>query len=467
MLEQSTKTRVAEGPRGLPLIGSAREAIKDPLGLLLRAWRDHGDVTKLRLGPFRYFLVNDADGVHHVLVENYRNYKKSRNYGGLKLLLGEGLITSEGDHWRRQRKLTQPAFHKARLAGFAERMVAATRRMLDRWEGEIGRGPFDVHAEMMRLTFGIVGLTLFSVDLDAEADGVGRAMAVALKCADDHAGSLVHFPLFVPTPHNQRFRRAIAEFDRLVYRIIAERRASKAPPDDLLSMLMSARDEETRETMTDRQLRDEIITLVLAGHETTANALTWTFHLLSKHPDVERRLAREVVGALGDRAPVLDDLPSLAFTRAVVEEAMRLYPPVWVFEREAIEDDIISGYHVPAGSIVSVCPYVLHRHPAHWENPEGFDPDRFSPARSAGRHRYAYLPFGAGPRQCIGNAFALLEAQIILAMVVQGQRLELVSSHAVKLDPLITLRPARGVLVTRAPRARAAAQPSAAPRADG
>jgi cytochrome P450 len=452
----ATELRTPPIPGGaVPILGHLLEGWRDPLSLLLRSSRDHGDVVLFRFAHLRYYLVNDLDAIRRVLVDNHKNYTKSQNYKGLKLVLGTGLLTSEGDFWRRQRKLVQPAFHRERLTGFARSMTASTRDMLDRWaESADPTRVIDAHEEMMRLTFRIVGQTLLSTELDGEAREMGKAITVVLYHANEYAQAIAPLPVWAPTPKNLQFKRAMRTLDTLVQRIIDERRARPDQgKDDLLSMLMAVKDAETGETMSDRQLRDEVMTLVLAGHETTANALAWTLYLLSRHPDVERRLAAEVAQVLGDRPPSFADLPKLPFCMNVVQESMRLYPPAWAFERQAIEDDVLAGYTIPAGSIVSMSPYALHRDPAHWENPEGFDPDRFLPERSEGRSRHAYMPFGGGPRQCIGNSFALMEAQIVIASIVQRFRLALVPGHPVELDPVITLRPKNGIKMTLEPRA--------------
>jgi cytochrome P450 len=424
--------------------------------------------VRFKFGPFQYYMVNDPDVVKHVLVDNPKGYTKSRNYLGLKVVLGEGLLTSEGDHWRRQRKLAQPAFHRDKLAGFADSMSRATRDMLTRWTKEGADASFCIHAEMMRLTFRIVGLTLFSSDVDGDAKEVGHALEVAMHWANDYAESMIRVPPYVPTPGNVRFKRAKKTLDDVVFRLIAERRADAAKSGDfggdLLGMLMAATEEGSSAGMDDRQLRDEIITMILAGHETTANLLSWTFHLLSKHPEVERRVREEARRVLGDRDPVLEDVRSLEYTKMVLEEALRLYPPAWIFERQAIAPDTLGGYPIEPGAIVAICPYVLHRHPDHWENPEGFDPERFRPERAEKRPRYAYLPFGGGPRTCVGNHFAMMEVQILLAMIVREQRLELEPSHPVVLDPVITLRPKHGIKVRRRPQPQPRASTSASLR---
>jgi cytochrome P450 len=478
MSEVSVVGTRAPGPRGLPWFGSVFPAWRDPLTLFRESRVRYGDVVRFKFGPFQYYLVNDPDVVKHVLVDNPKGYTKSRNYLGLKVVLGEGLLTSEGDHWRRQRKLAQPAFHRDKLAGFATSMSMATRDMLTRWTREGADKSFCIHAEMMRLTFRIVGLTLFSSDVDGDAKDVGHALEVAMHWANDYAESMIRVPPYIPTPGNVRFRRAKKTLDDVVFRLIAERRAQAAKTGDfggdLLGMLMSATEEPdpsaasssasaARSGMDDQQLRDEIITMILAGHETTANLLSWTFSLLSKHPEVERRVREEARRVLGDRDPVLEDVKSLEYTKMVLEEALRLYPPAWVFERQAIAPDTLGGYAIEPGAIIGLCPYVLHRHPDHWENPEAFDPERFRPERAEKRPRYAYLPFGGGPRTCVGNHFAMMEGQILLAMIVREQRLELEANHPVVLDPVITLRPKHGIKVRRRPQAGTSTSPSASP----
>ncbi len=461
----------APGPRGLPWFGSVFPAWRDPLAFFTGVREEHGDIVRLKFGPYVYYLVSDPNMVKHVLVDNPKGYMKSRNYVGLKITLGEGLLTSEGDHWRKQRKLAQPAFHRDKLEAFADQMSRATRDMLTRWKAEPTRDQaFDLHVEMMRLTFRIVGLTLFSADVDGDAKEVGQALDVAMHWANAYAEAIFPIPPSVPTPANLRFKKAKKTIDDVVFRLIAERRAQAAASgefgSDLLGMLMAATESpdasaEARTGMSDQELRDEIITMILAGHETTANLLSWTFHLLARHPEIEQRVREEAVRVLGDRDPALEDVKSLSYTRMVIEEGLRLYPPAWVFERQAIAPDTLGGYPIEKDAIIGICPYVIHRHPDHWDNPERFDPERFLPERSAGRARYAYLPFGGGPRTCVGNHFAMMEAQILLAMIVREQRLDLVVSHPVVLDPVITLRPKTGIRVTRTPAPSSGAAPAA------
>ncbi len=459
------------GPGGITRITNPWTAWRDPIGMFHRVTQEYGNVAMLKFGPLKYVVLNDPQAIRHVLLDNAKNYVKSRNYRGVKLILGNGLLTSEGDFWRRQRKLAQPAFHRERLSSFIDAMTLATDKMFDRWRVRAESGAFetDIHEEMMAVTFHIVGLTLLSRDLLGEAEAIGKALGTALYFANDYAESIVNVPLWVPTPKNRSFLRARKILDEMVFRVIAERREARRNQQnsaekrtknagDLLDMLMDAKDEDTGEQMSDQQLRDEVMTMVLAGHETTANALSFSLFLLSKHPDIARRLSEEVATVLQGRTPRLEDLPKLALTKRVLEESMRLFPPAWAFERQALEDDFIHGFKIPKGAVVGVCAYVLHRDAAHWDNPEGFDPDRFL-VDPKDRAKYTYLPFGGGARVCIGNAFAMMEAQIVLAKIVQSWSADLLPLTKLELDPVITLRPRGGL------RMRIRATPPALPRA--
>ena len=368
----------------------------------------------------------------------------------LHAALGNGLLLSEGDFWRRQRRLAQPAFHRQRLVSFATTMVDSTQAMLTRWEGFEPGAPFDVAQEMMRLTMGIVSRTLLGMDVSEDARdarNVSGALTRLLEESNRRLLSVIRLEK-LPLPRNLRFKKDIALLDSVVFKIIAQRRKSGEDTGDLLSMFMHARDEETGEGMDDRQLRDEVMTMFLAGHETTANLLSWTWMLLSQHPAVQDKLRAELAEVLGGKAPTFEDLPRLTYTRMVLEEVLRLYPPAWILARQAREADEIGGFTIPKDSLIVLCSYVVHRLPRLWPNPEGFDPERFAPGREEGRHKYAYFPFSGGPRSCIGNAFAMMEAQLVLATVAQRFRLDLLPGHPVKADPSITLRPKDGVRVT-------------------
>jgi cytochrome P450 len=331
-------------------------------------------------------------------------------------------------------------------------MTQATLEMLDRWADYTDREQgFDLAQELTRLTLRIAGETLFDIDLTDAADDVGRALSFGLSETIARLSRPFSLPLSVPTPNNRRFLAARRALDRVVYGVIAERRQSQSDKGDLLSLFMRAEDEETGERMTDQQLRDEVMTMMLAGHETTANALIWTWYLLAQHPDVEAQLTAELDAVLGGRVPAIADLPNLSYTLKVVQESMRLYPPVYIISRSATQDDEIGGYHVPAGTTVSMSPYAMHRHPDYWDDPDRFDPERFNAEAVSARHRFVYIPFAAGPRQCIGNTFALTEAQLVLATVAQRYRLRLVPDHPVEAVAAITLRPRNGVRVTLQP----------------
>jgi cytochrome P450 len=447
----------AEGP-----LGHARVLRDDILRAFPQWAAEYGDAVSLRLPGIPCLGVFSAEAVRHVLQTNARNYsKRTRATEKMSFFLGKGLVTSDGDLWKRQRRIAAPAFHKQRIEGFAGSMVRATADMLDGWAG--ARGAVDVDRAMMALTMRIASETLLGRDLSGEADAVGEALAFLTINTNRRITRILDLPLAVPTPENVRYRRAVKVLDDLLVGLIAARRQSPGQAHDLLGMLLDARDEETGEGMTDTQLRDEAVTIFAAGHETTSNALSWTFLLLARHPDVAARLHQEVDAVLGGRAPTVADLAALPFGKSVLQESMRLFPPAWITDRRAEGDDEICGYHVPAGTRILISPWATHRHPRYWQDPEVFDPDRFTPARSEGRPAFAYFPFGGGPRVCIGNAFAMMEAQLILALVAQRFHLELAPGAVVTPERGITLRPAPTLPMV--PRARAPRQTQPHPAA--
>lgn len=417
---------------------------ENPLRFLSDAAHRQGDVVGFRIGPLRAVFLRHPDAVKHVLVDNNHNYdKQTRGYDVLRTFLGSGLLTSEGDFWRRQRRIAQPAFHRRKIAAFGQIMVDDTIDMLARWDDAASLGKtIDMAEEMTSLTLRIVGQTLLSTEVESSAGEVGRAVTLLNQWADRALDSIL--PLGFPTPGTLRAREAARRLDTVIADIIARRRSGEHG-DDLLGMLMDTRDADTGETMTDRQLRDEVMTIFLAGHETTATSLAWTFYLLSTHPEVERKIRAELERELCGRPPTVDDLPRLTYLLQVVKESMRLLPPAWIIDRHAVADDVVTGYRIKKDTLVLLSPYVTHRHPALWPNPEGFDPERFAPALEESRPRYAYFPFGGGPRQCIGNNFAMMEAQLILATVLQRFRPWLVPGYPVEPNPLITLRPRFGL----------------------
>jgi cytochrome P450 len=396
------------------------------------------------------FLVNKPEYIEHVLLTNHANYRKSEFLRHmLGPLLGEGLLISEGEFWRRQRRIAAPAFHSRRIADFVATMAACTDAMLARWHTTAQ--PFDVAGEMMALTLDIISRTMFSADVSRDVATVRRLMDVAVGLRVSML-DLFGLPQWLPRFQPKDFRRAIAEFDALM----SARRANAADHGDLLAMLLSARDAETGERMSDKQLRDEAITIFAAGHETTANALSWVWYLLARHPDAEARLHDEIDRVLGGRTPGFADLAELKWTRMVIDETMRLYPPAHAISRTAIEEDWIGGVRIPPRASVTVSIYMTHRNPNLWAEPERFDPERFAPQAVAQRHRFAYLSFGGGPRICIGNGFAITEAQVIVATIAQRYRVRLAPGRVVEPIGLVTLRPKNGIWVTLEPRRRAA-----------
>lgn len=448
--EGTKATRRPSGPRGRFIFGSMADLQRDRLTFSMELARNYGDVAFFRMGPLPLYMVYHPDGIRHILVDNKRNYDKNTPvFGLLKGLLGNGLLLSDGDFWLRQRRLMQPIFHRERINGFARIMTGAADKILTEWQPYAGGNQvLDVSREMMRLTLDIACRSLFSMDIQRETSAVAGAVDVFLEDFTFRFDHPFYPPERVPTPHNRRFRGAVAVLDRIVYGMIARRRQDTGSYDDMLSLLLEARDEETGEGMTDKQIRDELVTLLTAGHETTANALTWAFYLLSTHPDVERRLHAEVDAVLGGRTPQADDLAKLEYTRRVIDETLRLYPPAWITNRHAVEADQVCGYDIPKGATVSVSPYVTHRLPEFWENPEGFDPERFTLDKVKARPMFAYFPFGGGPRMCIGKYFALTEAPLVLASIVQRCRLDLLPGHEVRKRPLLTLRPEGGLPMT-------------------
>jgi cytochrome P450 len=439
--------QLAPGPKGHPLLGVLPELRRDSLGFLMRTFAEYGDVSSYRLGPLRSQLIAHPDGLKHVLQEHVKRFTKDHvSYTIVRRVVGDGLLTSQGEHWLRQRRLAQPAFHRQRIAAMGGAMVARAEELLAEWEGAAASGqPIDAGAAMMRLTLQIVGDALFGANVAAQAAVVSRNFDILSEQAVTRFRTFDVLPPLLPTRMNREWHRARRELDAVVYGIIGERRRRGEDSGDLLSMLMLARDEESGAQMSDRQLHDEVLTMLLAGHETTATALTWAWALIDAHPEVAARLHAELDAALGGRAPAVADLPRLTYTRMVIDETMRLYPPVYILSRKVTTDDVIGGYRIPKGSAVDLSPYLTHRHPAFWPDPERFDPERFTPERVAARHKHAYIPFSTGPRVCIGNSFALMEATLALATLARRLRLRLADGRIPTPEPLVTLRPRGGM----------------------
>ena len=442
---QTARTDIP-GPDGHPLLGSLGELRRDQLAFLLKNSQHYGPVMKFRIGPARIILVTSPDGVQQVLQTNNHNYtKKARGFDGLRDLLGNGLLVSDGEFWLKQRRLMQPAFHRHKIEGFGSMIVSEVSTMLTGWERIAASGQLiNLSHEMMSLTLSVITRALFNDRIADESGKIGSTVTTLLEDAIYRFEHPFALPYWFPSARNFRYNQAKASLHAVIDGIINRRLASGQEYGDLLDMLIQARDEDTGQGMSPEQLRQEAITLFIAGHETTAVLLSWTFYLLSKNLNARDRLQAEVRQVLAGRVPTVEDIPDLAYTRMVLDETMRLYPPAWITSRKSIEADEIEGFLIPAGADVSISPYATHHDPNLWPDPEQFDPERFSPERSAGRHRYAYFPFGGGPRQCIGNNLALLEAQLILAAITQRYNLDLAPGREVETEPLITLRPKDG-----------------------
>jgi cytochrome P450 len=434
----------APGPGALPFFLSLPEFKRDPLGGFFQSTLKYGDVVRYRGLWITHQLANPAH-IQYVLQTNFSNYRRGRDYHILKSSLGEGLLTSEGALWQRQRKMTQPALHSNRVAGFMQIMESHAQAMMERWEQQAERHQaFDIVPDLMHLTLNIASQALFTTRLESETEILREALTVGRNYSVDRAWSIIRVPESWPTHANRRYHTALAKFHQVVDRIIAARRNSAERPADLLTMLMEARD-EAGQPMSDKQLRDEVATLLTAGHETTTLALAWACYLIAQHPGVEQRLRSELEFLQG-RAPGYEDLSRLKYTRMVIDETMRLFPPVWVLSRTAAHDDQIGGYRIPAGSEILIFPYITHRHPSWWPEPERFNPERFAPENSAARTKFAYLPFGAGPRACVGLNFAMTEIQVVLALLLQRFHLQLAcDSESVVPEPSVTLRPVPGI----------------------
>jgi cytochrome P450 len=437
--------RTAPGPKGRFLLGSAIEVARDWLGFYKRCAEEYGDVVRVRLAHVPVYLIVHPRDIETVLVTNTSNFKKSADYRALARVLGQGLLTSEGEFWKRQRSLIQPAFHRQSILGYAAVMTQAAGRTLDSWKE---KGERNIHDDMMRVTLEIVAQCLFGAEVADVAERVGKAMEVVTERFILNASLAVMFPFDIPVRFARREWRAIRELNEIIGSIIRKRRSSNQPREDLLDMLLRVRDADGN-PMSDAQLRDEVMTLFLAGHETTAIALSWACYLIAQNPDIEAKLAEELQVVLGGRVPVPEDLPRLRYTEMVIKEAMRLYPAVWGIGRRALQDCELGGYRVPAGSNIFILQWRTQRDPRFFPDPERFDPERWreDPVRSGKIPRFAYFPFGGGPRVCVGASFAMMEATLLLAMIQQRFHLEIVPGHPIELFASVTLRPKYGIRV--------------------
>lgn len=426
------------------------EIQRNPLAFLQHNAAEHGDFIHYPLGLWEVYQLNHPDLIEHVLVTNQRNYSKNTvQYNTLAKVTGRGLLTSDGRFWRRQRRMIQPAFHRQRILNWSSMMMRATQNMLQAWEPFADSGePLDIDEEMMSVTLNIIGEALLGLNLQADAGKLTHAVLLLLDYVVYRSQQLVALPLMVPTPRNRRFREGLHLLDELINQAICDHEQGRGNPDTILHQMLTAVDRDTNKKMTHAELRDEVITLLVAGHETAASCLNWLFYLLSQNPAAEAKVVAEIDQVLNGRMPTADDLHQLPAVHRVISEALRLYPPAWVITRRATEDDTLLGEPIPANALIIMSPYTSHRHPAFWEQPDHFYPDHFLPEAEKARPRYAYFPFGGGARLCIGDNFAKVEMGLLVTAVLQKYRLQLVPNHPVVADPLVTIRPRHGMMMT-------------------
>lgn len=436
--------RYPPGPKPGLILGNALQLRnKDVLQAYLEMWQQYGDIVYMKLGPLDAYLLASPEAVNHVLVKNQRNYIKGIGYDSFRLLVGQGLVTSDGELWRQQRKLMAPSFTPSAITQFFEMMVEVTERMIARWQPLVGSGqPIVVDQEMVRLTMSIIGRAMFSIDLGEEMEEVGRAIQGAFAFIPERFNNPLSLPLSVPLPAHQRFKRNLGVIEDFIAARIAEGRRNPEQ-GDLLSILLKAQDEDSGYQMSEQQLRDEVITLFFAGFETTARSLTWGWYLLGSHPQVYARLQDEARQVLGKRLPTVEDLYRLEYTRMVIDETLRLYPPTAMLARQNLEEDQIGGYSVPPGSLVILLPFAVHRYPGIWPEPERYDPERFSAETASQRPKSAYIPFASGPRVCLGNNFALMEMALAFSMISGRVYLRRVDQQPIAHEFVGTTRPTR------------------------
>ena len=440
----SLDAHAVPSPRGLPLLGHLLDLRRDPLALLTRAHRECGPVAALKVGPIRVYAVFHPDGVRRVLVDNAANYVKGPLYAKAAPMLGQGLLLSEGLLWRRQRRSAQPSFQRARLLARLPPLAAAAARLAARWQQPAAAGTaIEVCGEMLALSLDAIGGLVFGDQMDDAAAPIALVLPRVIRHIERSMSAPHPVLARLPTAHNRRFRADLATIDATIAALIDRGGVG----EDLLSQLRAARDDDTGEGMDDRQLRDEIKTLLLAGYDTTGHAMAWTWHLLAAHPDIQRRLHAELDATLAGRLPTADDLGRLPFAAQVLQESLRLFPPIWSFSRASVAADELCGRRIPAGALLTVNAYVAHRDPEFWEHPERFDPDRFDPARETSRPRFAYFPFGGGNRLCIGQHFATFEMLVTLAVL--ASRFTVTPADARRVEPVasLSLRPRDGIHV--------------------
>lgn len=436
------------GPKGLPGIGSLLDFRREgALDFYHTLWQRYGDVASATIGPIKFVVVVRPEHIQHVLVKHPEKYIKGLSHEKLRVAIGNGILTLEGEKWYRQRKLMQPTYTPKNIKAFATIMTDESQNLIGRWQNQLSPDRVvDINQEMTKTTMKVISRTMFGLDMDENFREAARALITLLEYTSASTNSLIDMPLFIPTPGNQRLKHAKQVLREFLMGVIQARRTNGLS-DDLLSMLMSSRDEETGNMMTDEQLHDEALITFFAGHETTASLLTWTWFLLSKHPEVEAKLHAELACVLKGRTPTLDDLPNLTYTRMVLDEALRLYSPVPLLARDAVEEDELAGYHIPKGTMVVAMPYATHRHPQYWQKPLEFYPEHFEAAAVAQRPRYAYFPFGSGQRICIGLHFAHMEAALILADVAQRFQLRLAQPNNGRLTYVGVARPKQPIMM--------------------
>ena len=448
-ITQPAQPKAIPVTKGLLLVGSLPQMIKNPFGFLMQARNTYGDIYNLNLGISKMLILNNPRQMQHIMVDNVQNYRKGGGmWDAVRAMLGNGLVVSEGSFWMRQRRMMQPQFHRQRLAGLTELMVNAIDEALATWEKSTNGIDFNLAPAFNELTMKVITRTLFGTGLEQdEMNRVSKALDYAVNYILK-AIVLNSLPSWMPAPGKKEFEKSIAQIDETVYRIIADSRKNSGAENHLMAMLLDMVDDETGEGMTDQQLRDEVTTLFLAGYETTSIALTWAFDFLAHNPEMMEKLRAEVDTVVGgDRLPSFADLPKMPYSRMILQETLRIRPSAWQLPRTAIEDDEIDGHFIPAGTNLIGLIYMCHYHPDEWTNPEVFDPERFQPDKSEKRHKFAYMPFGAGQRKCIGMDFALMEGQIALAMVAQRYTLTKTSDTLAEPQLSTTLRPKGGVVV--------------------
>jgi cytochrome P450 len=423
------------------------EMISDMLGLFTNTAREYGGIAQFKLLNKNYLLVTNPDYVKYILQDNYKNYVRGRSVETGRVLLGNGLPLIDGDFWLRERRILQPAFHRERLGKLANVMTNVIDGFMQNWQVKARTNQtLDLDDEMMRLTLTVIIKSMFSAQIADKIQSLSQAFNVASKFMLWRSQQMWAPPLSVPVPRNLEYNRALKVLNDTIYPLVMDRR--KNPKDDLLGMLLEMRDADTGEGMSDQQARDEIVTIFFAGHETTAATMAWAFYLLSQNPEIEERVRAEITGVLNGRQPTFADLPNFVYLQQVINEVLRLYPSAYLFAREAVVDDVLDGYPIPANTLIFISPFVTHRDPKYWADPERFDPDRFTSEQVASRPRHIYYPFGEGPHLCLGNNFALLEMQLILAMTLQRFHLRLVPNHPIAFKPEATLRPRYGMKMT-------------------